>query len=82
MRVIIDIEPRYFELVQQAVQRGDRLFAYNIIASGLVIPDDFLKNCDLKKLMELSTTHYVDNFSLNRGIMKNGKRKENKDFRC
>lgn len=48
MRVIIDIEPRYFELVQQAVQHGDRLFAYNIIASGLVIPDDFLKNCDLK----------------------------------
>ena len=59
MRVIIDIEPKYFELVKQAVQHGDRLFAYNIIASGLVIPDDFLKNCDIKKLMELSTVKVI-----------------------
>lgn len=59
MRVIIDIEPKYFELVQQAVQQGDRLFAYNIISSGLVIPDDFLKNCDIKKLMELSTVKVI-----------------------
>lgn len=59
MRVIIDIEPKYFELVHQAVQQGDRLFAYNIIANGLVIPDDFLKNCDIKKLMELSTVKVI-----------------------
>lgn len=57
MRVIVNIDPKYFELIQLAVQNGDRLAAYRIIATGLVIPDDFLKNTDLKKLMELSTNN-------------------------
>lgn len=57
MRVIIDINPAYFELIQGIVQQGDDLKAYKIIAAGLVIPDNFLKNSDLKKLMELSTNN-------------------------
>ena len=57
MRVIINIEPTYFELIQEIVQQGDNLKAYKIIAAGFVIPDDFLINCDLKKLMELSTNN-------------------------
>lgn len=57
MRVIIDIDPTYFEVIQDIVQQDDNLKAYKIIAAGLVIPDDFLINCDLKKLMELSANN-------------------------
>ena len=55
--VIIDIDPTYFEVIQDIVQQDDNLKAYKIIAAGLVIPDDFLINCDLKKLMELSANN-------------------------
>lgn len=57
MRVIIDIEPRYFEIIRHEVKHGNNYTPYNIIADGLIIPDNFLKNCDLKKLMELSTNN-------------------------
>ena len=62
MRIIIDIEPEYYTKIKNELEQNSLYFTFKVfrlIAEGLVIPDDFLKNSDLKKLMELSTVKVI-----------------------